>query len=341
MPVSSGKDDVAAMVGELAAGDHVVHFYEGDDELAAAVSPYLAAATRAGDAAVVIASGEHIRAFTAAIEASGIDVARAREEGRFVCRDAAETVASFVDEEGVDAEAFRATIGGLVQRAGREGRAVRAYGEMVAVLWEAGQVLAAIELESLWNELARELPFTLFCSYAAGSVASPEQAHQLQQVCRLHSSVLTDVPQRTNGAARPAGEIAATFAPDLKAQARARSIVASALSERGYDDALVSDATLVVSELAANAARHASSPFSVIVRDVAALGTRARTLHVAVEDARSLGRSHTERMRPRPVHGLGLVAAIATRWGVARTHGGKAVWAELHVPSAAASSHRD
>ena len=33
------------------------------------------------------------------------------------------------------------------------------YGEMVAVLWAAGDVMAAAELEELWNDLAREIPF--------------------------------------------------------------------------------------------------------------------------------------------------------------------------------------
>ena len=33
-----------------------------------------------------------------------------------------------------------------------------------------------------------------------------------------------------------------------------------------------------------------------------------------------------------PGHGLGVVAAMATRWGVATAPSGKAVWAELSLP---------
>jgi hypothetical protein len=44
----------------------------------------------------------------------------------------------------VDTDAFDEVVGGLVREASASGRPVRAYGEMVAVLWAAGDVAAAI-----------------------------------------------------------------------------------------------------------------------------------------------------------------------------------------------------
>jgi hypothetical protein len=124
-------------------------------------------------------------------------------------------------------------------------------------------------------------------------------------------------------------DMSATFGLDMSAPAHARALVASALRELAYPELLVNDATLVVSELSANAVRHAESPFSVIVRDVRSM------LRVSVEDARGLGHCATERMRAQPMHGLGLVDAVATRWGFEPTPAGKAVWAELPVSAAA------
>ena len=80
--------------------------------------------------------------------------------------------------------------------AAASGRRVRAYGEMVALLWDAGDVLGAIELETLWHELGRELSFSLFCSYPASSVSGPEHAQALHQVCHLHSAVLRPAGRR-------------------------------------------------------------------------------------------------------------------------------------------------
>jgi len=42
---------------------------------------------------------------------------------------------------------------------------VRAYGEMVDVLWQRGERDAAIRLEEFWNDLARLQTFSLLCAY--------------------------------------------------------------------------------------------------------------------------------------------------------------------------------
>ena len=88
-----------------------------------------------------------------------------------------------------------------MRRAAATGRPVRAYGEMVALLWEHGDVLAAIELEELWNDLGRELDFSLLCAYRSASVQGDEHAQALEQVRLLHSSELPGPgPQPRNGA---------------------------------------------------------------------------------------------------------------------------------------------
>jgi hypothetical protein len=50
---------------------------------------------------------------------------------------------------------------------------IRAYGEMVGVLWKAGQFSAAVRLEDLWNELLHSGDVSLFCAYPI-DVFSPE-----------------------------------------------------------------------------------------------------------------------------------------------------------------------
>ena len=60
---------------------------------------------------------------------------------------------------------------------------------MVALLWDAGDVLATIELETLWNELARELPFSLYCAYPSALMSSAEHDGAMEQIRSLHSSV--------------------------------------------------------------------------------------------------------------------------------------------------------
>lgn len=58
--------------------------------------------------------------------------------------------------------------------------AVRAYGEMVALLWDEGNATGALRLEELWDELQRETEFSLLCAYpedALGGEADCARVH--------------------------------------------------------------------------------------------------------------------------------------------------------------------
>jgi len=332
--------------GSIESGAHVVHFYEHDAQLVAAVGPYLLAAVQAGETAIMIATEAHRRAIEATLEADGIDLSRAFDDGRLISLDAATTLATLTSDGKVDRDAFGEAVGGVMRRAAASGRTVRAYGEMVSLLWDEGNVLAALELEALWNELGRELPFTLFCSYPATSVAGSEHAQALHHVCHLHSSVLSaalvvspaidDQPAAGGSAKRT---LRAILAPEPDAPAHARHLVADMLGRWGYDERVVDDAKLIVSELTSNAVRHARSQFSIEVKL-----QEDWALRVAVEDRTPLAASMPNGgLIPRPLHGLGLIEALCGGWGVQCTREGKVVWAELacEAPEGAPPSPAD
>lgn len=137
-----------------------MEFYASPDGLALSVAEHLAPGLLAGGMAVVLATPEHLRPFEGELEAASIDVRAARASGKLLCLDAAETLASFASGGTIDAEKFDQTVGEVMRAACADGGPVRAYGEMVALLWEAGNVLGAIELEELWNARGEELWLT-------------------------------------------------------------------------------------------------------------------------------------------------------------------------------------
>lgn len=123
--------------------------------------------------------------------------------------------------------------------------------------------------------------------------------------------------------------ITAQFGAEADSPGIARRHFVEALRQWGAANTLVNDVALVISELATNAVRHADSPFTVTLR------ASGSTLRVAVHDAVPLaGRLSQARLVPQPLHGLSLVDALCTSWGVEDTLHGKLVWAEL--PYAAA-----
>lgn len=296
--------------------EHAVQFYESDAELAAAVVPFLAAGASADDALVVIANDLHRREFAVGLQAEGVDIASASADGSFLSLDAAATLAALMPDGKLDAGVFDEIIGGLLRRAAEQRSGIHAYGEMVALLWNAGDVVAAIGLERLWNELAHELDFSLFCAYPAASVDGHDDRDALHEVCELHSRVVPSASAASNGA----GEVDMDFEPAHDAPARARRFVRATLRRWGQSGMVVDGATTVTNELATNAVVHAGAPFSVVIR---ATGGQLR---ISVSDA-APDSGASWKVRPR--HGLSIVSALCDEWGVAQTPEGKAVWAEL------------
>jgi MEDS: MEthanogen/methylotroph, DcmR Sensory domain len=253
---------------DVCTGEHIVQFYERDSDLVESVGRYLTDAAQAGEVAIVIATDR--RALAAHLEAAGIDLEAADRAGTFVSLDAATTMGRFVSEGEIDREAFSRVIGGVLRQAARTGRPLRVFGEMVAILWDAGDVLAAIELETLWNELGHRLSFALYCAYHSQSVSGDEHSEALEQICHLHSSVLP--APSAHGRAEPSrssdgNELTRQFPAQPNAPQAARDFVADALQRWGHHEGLfLDDAQLAVSELATNAVVHARSPFSVALR---------------------------------------------------------------------------
>ena len=309
------------MVGteNLNVGHHVVQFYGHDEELADRVTDYLLGALEGDGAAIVIATAAHRREFEARLAQAGVDLVDACARGAYLAMDAAETVRELMAGDQLDSTTFDRVIGGLIRRAGAGGRTVSAYGEMVALLWDDGLVSAAAQLEAMWNELGRRHPFSLFCGYRSDSVTRAGYLDAFAEVCRLHQEIVGFSPA---GPREP--RVVRTFAFSRDAPAVARHFAVGALHDWGAGD-LADDVALVVTELAANAIVHAHSGFTI------ALSARGDLVRISVRDATPLpGAEPGAALVPARLHGLGVVDALASSWGVESLgSAGKTVWVEL------------
>jgi hypothetical protein len=168
---------------------HAVQFYGTDDELLKTVGTFLCEGLVAGHPAVVIGTGLHRRAIEAALKSRLIDVERGRRLGDLVLLDAEETLNTFMVGGIPSAALFNKVIGDVIAQTlrGRERTPIRAYGEMVDMLWKQGKIDAAVRLEVLWNELASTQAFSLLCGYAIGNFY--KQTQHYEDVCKLHTHV--------------------------------------------------------------------------------------------------------------------------------------------------------
>ncbi len=298
--------------------NHVVHFYGTDDELADSVGRYLADGISSGEGVVVVATAPHRQAFEARLAREGLDAGRERRAGRLFTVDASGLLGSFLAGTRLDHDQFEAAATALIGRAAAGGRPVRVYAEMVALLWDAGDVTLAIELEDLWTRLGARVPFGLLCGYPDRVLAEEGSAGAVRDVCQLHSAV---ADQRS-------------FTAELASVPAARHYVTDLLGD-GADEAAVCDTGIVATELAANAVLHARSCFTMTVSRSAGVTRIAVRDKTPVDALAASAPPVPGKGIPFEVltgHGLSVVAQLASRWAVDPLPDGKVVWAELPWP---------
>jgi PAS domain S-box-containing protein len=118
------------------------------------------------------------------------------EQGRYVALDAEETLAQFMVNGWPDERQFVELMGGVISRArdsaqSEHGRTAL-FGEMVALLWDAGNSDGALRLEQLWNQIAQSHSFSLVCGYPLTNFYREEHSGLFQQICSEHSAVVPD-----------------------------------------------------------------------------------------------------------------------------------------------------
>jgi len=169
---------------------HAVRFYENDESLFKTVGGFLSEGLVSGEPAIIIATGPHQRGILDELRARLIDVGKARRIGDLVIQDAEETLALSMTSTGPSANFFEQDVGRVIDQVvcGHRESVVRAYGEMVDILWREGQTDEAVQVEMLWNQLATKYAFSLLCGYAMGHFY--KQADEMQRVCAQHTAVV-------------------------------------------------------------------------------------------------------------------------------------------------------
>ncbi len=152
---------------------HVVQLYRDHNSLARNVARGPPSRGRG----VVIATPEHRQAFREQLERRAVDVVAAEKETKLLFLDAVQTLGRFMVDGRPEWHRFETFITAVVKPIyPNPGARVQAYGEMVGILWMAGEYSAAIKLEDFWNRILSTLGASLFCSYPI-DVFGPEFVH--------------------------------------------------------------------------------------------------------------------------------------------------------------------
>jgi PAS domain S-box-containing protein len=169
---------------------HAVQFYEKEEFLFGVVADFLAEGFSGNEAAVVIATPQHLDAFASHLSARGHDVEDLQHRGELTLVDAREALSRFMDGILPSEDQFRGMMIPIISQRASAERRVRLYGEMVDLLWRDGLPAAAIRLEELWNGLAAVLNFNLLCAYPMGQFYKQSHGGAFEKICAAHGEVL-------------------------------------------------------------------------------------------------------------------------------------------------------
>lgn len=174
--------------GEISPCEHAMQVYGDDKMFMDALEGFVGGGLVNGESAIVIATPEHLAALEARLPLRGIDLAAARHDQRYLGIAAERVLRDFMIEGWPDEERFYEVVTTLIGQVRRDGRRVRAFGEMVALLWAQGHAAATVRLEHLWNKLCNRERFPLFCAYPKTGFTS-DPTSSLRELCAAHSRV--------------------------------------------------------------------------------------------------------------------------------------------------------
>ena len=185
--------------GEIAPCDHMVQVYENEKIFLDTLEGFAGTGFLANDSVVIIATSNHLDALNTRLRSQGFDLNALTAADQYIPIDAEDLLSILLVDGWIDEGIFNSFISDIVNRAKQRNGKVRAFGEMVAVLWGQGNCGATVQLENLWNQLHGKSPFTLFCAYPKTGFTK-SASDSIDIICKQHGKVI-------DGYARPSTAI--------------------------------------------------------------------------------------------------------------------------------------
>ena len=172
---------------------HEAHFYSDDSLFLDGFTRFLGAALKAGNAAVFVGTAPHRITLLERLHAESPETRAAIRQGRYVGFDAAEFLSNFMVSDMPDTGWFLKVVDDLIMTARKgdkeEDLRVAACGECAHTLWAQGKADAAIQLEELWNQIAKTYDVDILCGYSLEKLQYEEDSYTFRRICEEHSAV--------------------------------------------------------------------------------------------------------------------------------------------------------
>lgn len=177
-------------------GGHIVYPYTDEEHVAHAVALYASSGLKNGEAVILLMTRAHVEPIDRRLRAIGhLNTDHLQRTGQLTYAVAEKLLPAFMVDGMPDEDLFKAVFGQMIERAQAVAATengpglVRAFGEMVSLLW-SDSVEAAARVESYWDDLVKQYSFSLLCTYAL----SDSRRSLPAELADCHSHNLVAVP---------------------------------------------------------------------------------------------------------------------------------------------------
>jgi len=187
--VSGGLERIASG-DSLASHRHYVLFYSSDAVFVAAFSRFIAGFLDEGNIVIVLVTEAHERTLQCSLQASGLDLALAIRQQRYVSVNISELLEKvMVNGWPHPTRCLNAIeeVTDTVRRAAGSHVRVATCGECSPFVWGRGHIEAAIQLEHLWDEIAKNREMDVLCAYPLAVREAGVPA--VRSLCAEHTAV--------------------------------------------------------------------------------------------------------------------------------------------------------
>lgn len=150
--------------------NHIVAYYSSPDSLINSLERYIVAAMEADEDCIIITEPSTVKL----LKKKFADIPLEKITGTYRLFNGSSLLDDFMVNNMPDKKKFIKKFNSLIKLT-RTNRPIRIYGDMVAMLCRMGNERAAIALEQIWNDLAKDHKFSLYCAYPSSLFKSHEE----------------------------------------------------------------------------------------------------------------------------------------------------------------------
>ena len=188
------EDNVQEFWNETAPGHHLLQIYENETVFLNSLEGFAGSGLLAGESVIIIATTQHLFQLEYRLLVQGFEIEVLKKSRQYIPIDAAWMLSTFMKEGQPDEKLFLQQVSKVYLQAASASGTIRGFGEMVALLVEAGKSEAALKLEGFWNNFSASRQLTLLCAYPRQVVLKAPDGF-IEKVCSCHSKLISGSPQ--------------------------------------------------------------------------------------------------------------------------------------------------